>query len=373
VKGEKFAGSETCMKCHKAIYDNQIHTAHYLTSRPAIAEYIKGSFEPGKNKYYYNQSVAVAMEKRGDSFYQVEYYKTTEKKVRRFDMVIGSGTMGQSFLSWKDNYLFQLPITYFSAADQWSNSPGFPDKVLFNRPITARCMECHSTFIKTLSEPANAPEEFEKTKIIYGVDCEKCHGPAAKHVEFQSQDPSVKVAKYIINPAKLSRQQNLDLCASCHGGRLQKIKPSFEFTAGDKLSDYYKVDTTAPDPDHIDVHGNQYALLRASKCFRLSSTLTCSSCHNTHENEKGRVAVFSQRCMNCHSEEHGKRCKLTHSLGNAIKKNCIDCHMPLKASKAIAVQLHGDSLPTAALIRSHFVTIYPEETKKILEVMKKIR
>jgi hypothetical protein len=46
----------------------------------------------------------------------------------RFDMVIGSGVMGQSFLTWRNNKLYQLPITYFTAADQWSNSPGFQMK-----------------------------------------------------------------------------------------------------------------------------------------------------------------------------------------------------------------------------------------------------
>jgi Cytochrome c554 and c-prime len=372
-KGEKFAGSVTCASCHKKIYDSHVHTAHYLTTRPAKAEYIKGSFDPGINRYEYNPSVAIAMEKRGDSFYQVEYYKTTERKARRIDIVVGSGTMGQSFLNWKDNSLFQLPITYFAAANRWSNSPGFPDRVLFNRPITSRCMECHTTFIKTVAEPANAPEEFDQNKIVYGVDCEKCHGPGAKHVEFQTQNPTATIAKYIINPSRLSRQQNLDLCASCHGGRLQKTKPSFSFTAGDKLSDYYVIDTTTPDPNKIDVHGNQYGLLRSSKCFRLSNKLTCSSCHNTHENEKGKVATFSQRCMNCHDDAHEKMCKLTKSLGAIIKTNCIDCHMPLQSSKAIAVQLHGDSLPTAALIRSHLITVYPDETKKIIDVMKKLK
>jgi len=147
----------------------------------------------------------------------------------------------------------------------------------------------------------------------------------------------------------------------------------FSFTAGDKLSDYYVIDTTTPDPNKIDVHGNQYGLLRSSKCFRLSNTLTCSSCHNTHENEKGKVATFSQRCMNCHDDAHEKMCKLTKSLGAIIKTNCIDCHMPLQSSKAIAVQLHGDSLPTAALIRSHLITVYPDETKKIIDVMKKLK
>lgn len=369
--GEQFAGSEKCAGCHKNIYEDHIRTAHYLTSRKADEKYIKGSFENGKNKFSFNKSVAVVMEKRKDGFYQVEYFKDDEKKAKRFDIVVGSGTMGQSYLYWLDHHLFQMPITYFSAANEWSNSPGFPDKVVFNRVITSRCLECHTTFAKTISEPDTELERFDNNRIIFGVDCEKCHGPAAKHVAFQTENPQEKKGEYIINPGKLSRQQNLDLCASCHGGRLQKTKPSFTFEAGDALSDYFIVDTTAPKPANIDVHGNQYGLLRASKCFILTNTLTCNTCHNTHKTEKGNVALFSQRCMSCHNTEHGKVCKMQKTLGDVITTNCIDCHMPLQPSRAIAVKLQENEAPTAALIRSHFISIYPQETQKLIDKMKK--
>ena len=364
--GEKFAGSASCAGCHKDIYEHHLKTAHYLTSRPATAEYIKGSFEAGKNAYFFNASVVVAMEKRDSGFYQVEYFRDQVKKAKKFDIVVGSGTMGQSFLYWSDHKLFQLPITYFTAANTWSNSPGFPDKVVFNRVITSRCLECHATYAKTISDPGIEPERFDATRMILGVDCEKCHGPAAKHVDFQLAHPNEKKGQFIVNPASLTRQQNLDLCASCHGGRLQKTQPSFSFKVGDRLSDFYMVDTTAPKPENIDVHGNQYGLMRASKCFRMTETLTCNSCHNTHEREKGQTALFSQRCLDCHNSDHGPTCKLTKTIGPKITSNCIDCHMPLQPSKAIAVRLQGEEQPVAAMIRSHFVSIYPDETKKIL-------
>ena len=368
--GQQFAGSATCITCHKNIYDSHVHTAHYLTSCIAKKKYIIGSFEKDSNRFAYDAQNVVAMEQKDSSFYQVAYIDGVQKAAHRFDIVIGSGTMGQSFLSWRQNQLFQLPITYFTAANQWSNSPGYPNKIIYNRPITSRCLECHSTFAKILSEPDAVPEEFDRSQIIYGVDCEKCHGPAAEHVAFQSQHPKITTAKYIINPARLSRQQNLDLCASCHGGRLKKTAPSFEFTAGDTLANYFIVDTSAPDANNIDVHGNQYGLMRASKCFKMSETLTCNTCHNTHENERGKTALYSQRCMTCHTVENKNFCKI-HSADIDIKNNCIDCHMPVKPSKAIAVFLPGGTAPVAAMIRSHFISVYPDETKKVLEFIKK--
>jgi hypothetical protein len=308
----------------------------------------------------------VVMEKRDSGFYQVGYFDGVEKIARRFDIVVGSAAKGQTYIYSKNHRLYQLPVSYFTAAKQWANSPLFPVRpVIFNRAITSRCLECHSTFAQKISAGNIEPEEFDEQHIIYGVDCEKCHGPGAKHVAFQNHNPEEKTAKYIINPARLSRQQKLDLCALCHGGRLQKTKPSFQFIAGKALADYFILDTTAPNPGNIDVHGNQYGLLRSSKCFTMSSTMTCVTCHNTHENERGKTVLFSQRCMDCHSSGHGNVCKLADTLGPVIKTNCIDCHMPLKASQSITELLPGDAKPTAALIRSHFISIYPEETKKI--------
>ncbi len=374
----QFAGSESCAGCHKNIYEDHIHTAHYLTTRPALEKYIKGSFAAGKNSFAYDSGRIVVMEKRDSGFYQVGYYQGVEHIARRFDMVVGSGSKGQTYITRVQNQFYQLPVSYFTAAKNWANSPLYPTyPVLFNRPITSRCLECHTTFAQKVSAPGMEPEEFD-ARVVYGVDCEKCHGPAAKHVEYELHRPkdgksaaadgkatvAGGKAPFILNPAAFSRQQNLDLCALCHGGRLQKTKPSFEFVSGDRLADYFLLDTLAPDPDHIDVHGNQYGLLRASKCFRMSQTMTCTTCHHPHENERGMTALFSQRCMGCHGKGQGHTCKMTASMGAAITQNCINCHMPLKASKSITELLQGDNKPTAALIRSHFIAIYPDETMK---------
>ena len=148
-----FAGSSTCIGCHKNIYDTHINTAHFKTSAPATEKNINGSFKTGENTFDYNNGGKVSMEKKADGLYQVAYINNIEKKSERFDMVIGSGTKGQSFASWTGNYLFQLPITYFTGTNQWCNSPGYPGKIAFNRPITSRCLECHSTFAETITAP----------------------------------------------------------------------------------------------------------------------------------------------------------------------------------------------------------------------------
>ncbi|HXB92707.1 MAG TPA: multiheme c-type cytochrome [Puia sp.] len=372
VSRDQFAGSQACARCHKQICDSHVHTAHYLTTRLASEGAIKGSFHAGKNRFAYGDGMVVAMEKRDSGLFQVGYLQGVEKIARRFDIVVGSGAKGQTYLSREGNSFYQLPVSYFTAAKEWANSPLFPTHpVLFNRPITSRCLECHSTYAKKISSPNRDPEEFDRSQTIYGVDCEKCHGPAARHVAFQTANPSVRTAGYIVNPAKLTRQQNLDLCALCHGGRLQKTTASFAFQAGDTLSHFFRLaaQTAPPDPKDIDVHGNQYGLMRASQCFIKSNTLTCNTCHDSHANERGKIAVFSQRCMTCHNDQQGSFCKLKDRSHAVLAANCIDCHMPKQASRSITELLPGDKTPTAALIRSHFISIYPE-TKKIPTIVK---
>lgn len=370
---QQFAGAATCGNCHNDIYEKHLHSAHYLTSQLATKRFIKGSFGSDRNKFVFDSLDVMVMEQKGNSFYQSEYYKGNKKTTEKFDIVIGSGNKGQGYLYWKDDRLFQLPISYFTAAGRWANSPGFTNSPNFNRQIDARCLECHSTYFNTISFSLGGIEQYDRKEIVYGISCEKCHGPGLRHVEYHTENPGKNIGKYIINPASFSRIQKLELCALCHGGSLRKTKPSFSFMLGDSLYNFFAENKTAPKPDDIDVHGNQYGLLRASKCFRMSESLTCVTCHNIHKNERGQVAVFSQRCISCHNNERGRKCKLTESLGNIISTNCIDCHMPVKSSQIIDVKLAGSHANTAAVVRSHFISIYPGETKKVVAAMKKMK
>ena len=98
-----------------------------------------------------------------------------------------------------------------------------------------------------------------------------------------------------------------------------KTVPSFSFEVGDTLANYFIKDTAAKDTANIDVHGNQFGLLAASKCFKMSG-MTCTTCHNTHLNQRGMEEMFSQKCMSCHNEQHNNFCKLASQIGTTITK-----------------------------------------------------
>jgi hypothetical protein len=106
-------------------------------------------------------------------------------------------------------------------------------------------------------------------------------------------------------------------------------------------------------------------MLSQSKCF-LQSEMTCVTCHQVHENEKGKVEVFSNRCMTCHAEGGKSFCSFKKLSSSQLKQNCIQCHMPEKNSNSIRMLLQGDAIPTPAKMHVHYITMYQDDVLKYI-------
>ncbi|MEJ7684569.1 MAG: hypothetical protein WKG06_43315 [Segetibacter sp.] len=163
---------------------------------PASKDAIKGSFAKDSNTLYYRSTLKVAMVQHDSGFYQAAYIDDIEKQAARFDIVVGSGRKGQSYLYWYGDNIFQLPVSYYVPGKSWVNSPNYPpENVLFNRNIPVGCFECHSSYIKKTATRLvgnDLIDYFDKNQLIYGIDCERCHGPAAKHVNFHKNNSQEK-------------------------------------------------------------------------------------------------------------------------------------------------------------------------------------
>jgi hypothetical protein len=370
VRGPAYAGAPACMACHKHIHESYLATAHRNTSAWPSPETIKGSFEPGKNAFHYRPDVKVVMEPRNNGLFQVVYMNGTEKQAFPFGVVMGSGRKAQTYLYWYGENVFQLPVSYSVWANSWVNSPGYPaNQVRFDRLINIGCFECHGSYIErkgTQQEGERLVDYFDRRKTIYGMDCERCHGPAAQHVNFHTEHPQEKQAHHMPIYKKLLRQQQLDLCAQCHSGAHTTKNSIFYFAPGDSLGQYFSsAIPTGATMANLDVHGNQYQLLTASRCFTGSKTLTCTSCHNTHVQERDNLVVLSQRCMSCHNQvAHSFESRLPLKV---INNNCIDCHMPALPSNVISMKEEHKTDAHANLVRTHLIKIYPEVTKRLMD------
>ncbi|MEO6849209.1 MAG: multiheme c-type cytochrome [Mucilaginibacter sp.] len=376
-RGEFYAGSASCVKCHSNLYNSYLHTAHYIASMPASSNTVHGSFNKATDTVNLSPTQKIIMEKRDSGLYQSYYLNGKLQESHRFDIVLGA-VKGESYLFWKGNGLNQLLISYYTKEHKWLLSPGYaPGQVDFARVITKRCLECHASYINDQdveTQRAFSNEQFNKSSLVYSVDCERCHGPGAQHVDFQTNNPQVKTARYIRTYASLSRLQRIDMCGQCHSGnKSQMIRSIFFFTPGDTLAKFKMEDFYSPavNNDHIDVHGNQVQLLQGSKCY-INSKMDCATCHDTHQNQRGNFALYTQKCLACHRTVDHTYCKMANSLNaELIRSNCIQCHMPSFTTHAI-LTANTNRTPNANItVHTHQIGIYPEEAQKILAMVGK--
>lgn len=360
-KQEGFVGPHACKSCHEDYYNGFIHTAHFKTSALATPDSILGSFEPGKNVMETSQpGFRFEMTELGGEFSQkllIDEGGKTYHHSRPFDIVTGSGNIGQTYLYWDGDFLFQLPISWF-AAKGWINSPNYTDGMAnFARPIRVGCMGCHATSVDFGIQRINLAD---KNTMILGVTCERCHGPAEKHVSYHQRNPDAEGAKHIMHPNDLPRERMNDVCGQCHIGDSVNVRPPFSFRPGDKASDFKKVLSVVDSGGSVHT-ANQHPRLLKSRCYTQTDTMNCATCHNPHQNESGNVKLFSQRCMKCHES---KDCGQYAISGARIESNCIDCHMPVSDDASVKIETAKQVL--FPQIRDHFIRIDKAAAQKVI-------
>jgi len=357
----KMVGDGACRGCHEPYSTSYQSTSHHLTSRLASPQAILGSFSgsgsilrivdavPGST----SPGLSFRMEVKDGSYYQTAIAGIPgheQSHDARIDVVTGSGKRGQSYLYWLEDQLFELPLSYWSDGHQWINSPGFKDKTAnFSRPIYPRCLECHATAIAALS-PDPLSNHYDRASLVTGISCETCHGPGGEHVVSQRTG---KADNTMLNPARFSRDRQFDLCALCHSGAgREELAPAFSYLPGQPLDGYLRpvpVDATM----QPEVHGNQVGLLKRSRCYLSSPTMSCSTCHDVHAPER-LDATYSSRCLTCHRVES---CTVARKPEVKIEDSCIDCHMPKQPTDAIISTTGGKEVRAA--MRTHWIRVYP--------------
>lgn len=367
-RGIAYTGSIACKQCHKSVYDAYSATSHFNSTQTSSPEKIAGSFSEGQNTFIVDAQNKIAMEHRDSGMFQALYVNGKEKESHRMDIMFGI-KHAQTFLYWQGTKTFELPISYYTSVHTWASSPGYPSVINFTRLIGKGCFECHTSYINARLVPANQgyEEAFDKGSLVNGIDCERCHGPAANHVNYHNAYPDVKEAKYIVSSQSLSRQQQLDACAVCHSGNdIKKEISTFKFKMGDTLAHFFSPFSTRRDTSkEFDVHGNQYNLMVQSQCFLRSKSLSCTTCHDPHTNASTNLVEYSKKCLSCHSNAPHASIKMDATTAKSIQTNCINCHMPEQPSRAITFQLAGSKLKSAYMLRTHKIAVYPTNIKDL--------
>lgn len=353
-----YVGPEACASCHRDQYDGFVETAHWLTSRPADSTSVHGTFSGATATMWTgNPNLWYEMSTSSEGFFQTaNSFQNNQlgQRQERIDIVVGSGKIGQSYLSWRGDHLFQLPVSSYGDSARWVNSPGYPDgKAVFDRPIIPRCLECHSTFFQSVGHESSI---HGRSRHILGVTCERCHGPGADHARLAEIDTAA-ARQQIVHPGRLTPELLIEVCSQCHLDTGTPLQQPFAFRPGQRTADFY-----APGDGKGGVHAvSQVGRLRESRCFQQSQDMSCISCHDPHQLERGNKKLFSARCQDCHAVDV---CAMGPELGDAIGDNCIDCHMPARGDNSTQIQSAGGL--ENPLMPEHRIGIYEDATRLFL-------
>jgi predicted CXXCH cytochrome family protein len=343
------AAQQECRPCHARIYDTYQRTGMARSFGKVQTPPVTEGFDHPASDTRYSQF------QRDDRYYQRRWqtgYKGLAENGEQLpvDYVIGSGNHAQTWLSKTSRgTLIELPLGWYAEnGGTWGMNPGYDvAHPPAGREISYECMFCHNAYPKT----PTGHENVFSGELPAGINCERCHGPGAKHLQAGG-------AGGIVNPARLTKERQLEVCMQCHlettSTRLPSLirrfdRPPFSYVPGEPLGDFvlsFDHMPAAGYDDKFEIAGGAYRL-RKSQCFLQSKgEMTCTTCHNPHDIPRGEEATkaYAAACRGCHTN-------LKASADHTPAADCVACHMPKRYT--------DDAVHVA--ITDHFIQRRPAE------------
>ncbi|MCC6366913.1 MAG: hypothetical protein IT165_25615 [Bryobacterales bacterium] len=339
----RFAGSEACKTCHKAIYESWQSTGMAAMLHPVREAEILADFSQ------LTQWDQVRMG-GGDKPYFEFLVEGGAWKRYRVDYVIGSKWQQAYATRLADNRIFVFPIQFNALQKKWVNywamiDPAGSERTLISQfprlsnatSYQRNCAVCHTSQLRLVRQDDDTMQHAVFREP--GVNCEMCHGPSARHAA-DPASPGETPFKF----AKLDRVQATMICGQCHrqsairnlgsGGEMNYTSnpPYYNRLISQPFAEFgnrafYK------DGRFRETTFIGEAFMR-SACFR-GGTAQCASCHNPHPSDPrhNRVsfkfaAVPDRMCTQCHSAIGARAAAHTHHPAASAGSRCAACHMP---------------------------------------------
>jgi Tfp pilus assembly protein PilF len=334
-----YVGDGRCIDCHAEIA--QSYDRHPMgRSLVPIAQIAGGQpYDRAHHNPFEAMGILFRVDRQGDRvFHRQTRLDEAGKPIYEFahevDYVIGSGTRGYSYLTTRDGFVFQTPISWFAQKQVWDLSPGFPPWARAGRLVQGACLYCHTNRVEPVENTRNRYHE----PILRGhaIGCERCHGPGERHVQTLAKDD-------IVNPGRLEPALREAVCQQCHlqGATrvLRRGRGLNDYRPGMRLEEFLTVYVRAPGRGEANKAVNHVEQMYQSLCFRRSPAekrMGCTTCHNPHATVAAaqRIDHYRNRCLQCHTE-HGCSVPEQTRRKKHPQNSCIACHMPSSASSDI--------------------------------------
>jgi predicted CXXCH cytochrome family protein len=343
-RGSGYVDPAICAGCHQDIARTYLLTGMGRSLyRPTTANSVE-DYQTHNTVNNDASGLAYTMVEHDGKFYQLRSEKgfdghETNVAEEQIDYVIGSGNHARSYLHrGPDGRLIELPVSwYVENSGYWAMSPGYDraGQEDFRRAITGECLLCHNGLPLKGSYPERGDTGLSlfPDPIPEGIDCQRCHGPGLAHVRaaLAANTAREKIREAIVNPARLSRDRQLEVCMQCHLETSSSLMPN-EIRRYDRSIDSYRPGEPLGDYkvffDRASGQGNRFEIahagyrLRMSACFR-SSQMTCLTCHDPHQSyrTKNSTAHYVAVCQGCHQA-------VVHKASLPAGTDCLSCHMP---------------------------------------------
>jgi tetratricopeptide (TPR) repeat protein len=335
-----YVGMETCKGCHNDVHSTFIHTGMGRSFGQATADRTDATF--GDHALVYDSI--------GDFYYfphlrdsqlfvlefRLEGTDTVHKRLEPIEYIVGSGQHTNSHILDINGYIFQAPVTFYTQEQKWDLAPGFEaNNLRFSRLLTSECLTCHNHYPEPIEGSLNKFAE-----MPLGIQCERCHGPGELHVREKLAGQIIDTSKTpdysIVNPRRLPRDLQMDLCQRCHLQGISVLKEGkdfYDFRPGMRLEEVMNVFLPRYSNSHERfIMASQADRMRMSDCY-LESDMTCITCHNPHEGvTQADPAIYNETCNGCHQQQ---TCTAPLAEQEEAGNDCVYCHMPPSGSTDI--------------------------------------
>ena len=378
-----YADPQSCIRCHRDETNgyNETGMAHAFYAPTAAVT----TEAPAQARTYFHPASATsfALTSHDGRFFQRRWQKGFDGRDDNaeelsIDYVMGSGNHARTFLHREqDNTLVELPLAWYSEnGGTFAMNPGFDNpKPMTRRPIAYECMFCHNGY-PAIPDPAHRDLSAKPvyTTLPMGIDCQRCHGPGAAHVQAaEARKPdTAKVHATILNPAHLSNERQMQVCEQCHLETTSTLLPDrirrydqhpFGYDPNQPLSAfnaYFTRDPAHGSTNNVEIVNAAYRL-RQSKCYLATKgALTCELCHNPHDLHKGPQSAqyFANICLNCHATQLKQ---MVAAKQHTDSQQCVTCHMPQRSTEdvihaAVTDHLIQRNAPAQPLAELHEAT-----------------